>query len=103
MWRTVKVSQKELFMSLGFTTVHGVADDREAVDGRRQIGAWEVHSWGTGRLPGMAVLSAITTLQVGATLAEAPADKIAMNDAAEYLIRALQTQLKTFQQTLRAD
>jgi hypothetical protein len=90
-------------MSVGFATVHGVADDYDAVDKRRQIGAWEVHSWGDGRLPGMAALSAITTLQVGATLSEAPADKIAMNKAAEYLIDALAAQLKTFQQALAAD
>ena len=45
---------------------------------------------------GMAVLSAITTLQIGATLAPLPEDQVALNKAAEYLLSALAPQLKLF-------
>jgi hypothetical protein len=51
----------------------------------------------------MAALSAIATLQLGATLAESPADKIAMSKAAEYLTNALALQLRIFQQVLTSD
>jgi len=51
----------------------------------------------------MAVVSAITTLQIGATLTSAPADRIALNKAAEYLSDTLASQLKSFQQALIAD
>jgi hypothetical protein len=84
-----------------------VTDVRETTDKcpinkKSPIGNWEIHSWGDGAFPGMAVVSAIATLQVGATLATAPADKIALNKAAEYLQDALATQLKSFQQALSA-
>jgi len=88
-------------MSTGFA-VDAAAHDH-AAEKRSQHGDWEVHSWGNGRLPGMAAISAITTLQVGATLTEDPADKSAMSKAAEYLISALAPQLKAFQQDLSAD
>ena len=84
------------------TTVHDATDHHLAVDKRSSIGEWEVHSWGTSRLPGMAALSAIATLQLGATLAEDPADSITLNRAAEYLTSALAQQLKAFQQKLAA-
>jgi hypothetical protein len=51
----------------------------------------------------MAAVSAITALQVGATLSPAPADKIALNNAVEYLMGALAPQLESFQQALAAD
>ncbi len=58
-------------------------------DKRSPIGNWEMHSWGDGKFPGMAAVSAITSLQIGATLAPTPADKIALNRAVEYLMDAL--------------
>ncbi len=70
---------------------------------RSPIGSWEVHSCGDGDFPGMAVISAITTLQIGATLAPLPADKIAMNQAVEYLTKALAPQLKSFRHALVAE
>jgi hypothetical protein len=70
------------------------------IEKRSPIGNWEVHSCGDGEFPGMAVISAITTLQIGATLASIPADKIAMNQAAEYLMKALAPQLKSFRHAL---
>ena len=90
-------------MPTGNTAVHDATDNKRTIDKRGPIGNWEIHSWGDGAFPGMAVVSAITTLQVGATLATVPADKIAMNNAAEYLRDALATQLKSFQQALSAD
>jgi hypothetical protein len=90
-------------MPVEIANVHGETDNNRAVDKRSPIGAWEVHSWGDGRLPGMAAVSAIATLQLGATLAEVPADKLALNKAAEYLINALAPQLGTFQRALAAD
>jgi hypothetical protein len=51
----------------------------------------------------MAVLSAITTLQIGATLAPLPEDQVALNKAAEYLLSALAPQLKLLLQTLTPD
>ncbi len=46
---------------------------------------------------------AITTLQIGATLTPIPADQIALYKAAEYLLDALASQLKPFQQALAVD
>lgn len=56
---------------------------------------------GDGKFPGMAAVSAITTLQIGATLTPSPADKIALNTAAEYLMAALASQLKAFLEVIR--
>jgi hypothetical protein len=70
-------------------------------DKRSSIGNWEMHSWGDGKFPGMAAVSAITSLQIGATLAPTPADRIALNKAVEYLMDALAPQLKSFQQAIR--
>jgi hypothetical protein len=84
------------------TEVHDATDNKYPINRKSPIGNWEIHSWGDGALPGMAVISAITTLQVGATLTNVPADKIAMNKAAEYLKNALAPQLKSFQQRLSA-
>ena len=79
------------------TDVHDATDSNRIIKSG-PIGNWEVHSWGDGAAPGMAAVSAITTLQVGATLASTPEDKIAMNEAAEYLKKALASQIKSCQQ-----
>jgi len=89
-------------MSIGVVAVDCGVEDNQVVGKKSQVGDWEVHSWGNGTLPGMAAISAITTLQVGATLTEDPADKLAMNKAADYLIKALASQLKTFRKLLVA-
>jgi len=70
---------------------------------RSPMGNWEIHSWGDGRFSGMAAISAITALQVGATLTPVPEDQVALNDAAKYLLETLAPQLKSFQQALTAD
>jgi hypothetical protein len=70
---------------------------------RSPTGNWEIHSWGDGRFSGMAVISAITALQVGATLTPVPEDQIALNEAAKYLLETLAPQLRSFQQALTAD
>ncbi|HEX3968191.1 MAG TPA: hypothetical protein VHW70_09525 [Edaphobacter sp.] len=84
------------------TDFHDAADNQRPFTQKCPVGNWEIHSWGDGAVPGMAVVSAITTLQVGATLAATSADRIAMNQAAEYLKTALAPQLKSFQQSLSA-
>jgi hypothetical protein len=89
-------------MPIGTATVHCATDHNHTVDKRSSIGEWEVHSWGNSKVPGMAALSAIATLQLGATLAEDPADSITLNRAAEYLTSALAHQLKALQQKLAA-
>jgi hypothetical protein len=81
-------------------TSYKAMDSNGNIKKRNPIGNWEVHSCGDGEVPGMAVVSAITTLQIGATLASIPADKTAMNQAAEYLMKALAPQLKSFRQAL---
>ena len=83
------------------TILHDATDYRRAIDKRSPIGSWEIHSWGDGKFPGMAAVSAITTLQIGATLAPVPADKIALNKAVEYLMDALESQIKSFQEAIR--
>jgi hypothetical protein len=90
-------------MPAGTTDAHETVDSKGFSDTIRPIGNWEVHSWGDGEFPGMAAVSAITTLQVGATLTTVPADKIALNKAAEYLMDALAPQLKSFQRALSAE
>lgn len=80
------------------TDAHDATNSTRTINKSGPIGNWEIHSWGDGSGPGMAAVSAITTLQVGATLASTPEDKIAMNEAAEYLKKALASQLKSFQQ-----
>jgi hypothetical protein len=87
-------------MAIGFAIVDSAAGPCGAVDKKSQARDWEVHSCGNGNRPGMAVVSAIATLQVGATLAEDPADKIALNEAADYLISTLMPQLKAFRKAL---
>jgi hypothetical protein len=67
-----------------------------------QIGDWAIHSWGSSRFPGMAAISAIATLQLSATLSDTPADKLAMDKAAEYLTKALAPQIKSFQEASAA-
>jgi hypothetical protein len=73
-----------------------------AGDKRTQVGDWAVHSWGNAKLPGMAAISAIATLQLSATLSEVPIDKIALNKAAKYLTKALASQIESFQKSLIA-
>jgi hypothetical protein len=67
-------------------------------DKNAQAGDWAIHSWGNSKFPGMAAISAIETLQLSATLSETPTDKIAMNKAAEYLSKALASQIRSFQE-----
>jgi hypothetical protein len=90
-------------MPVESANVHGETDSNRAVDKRSTIGAWEIHSSGDSKLPCMAVVSAIATLQLGATLADVPEDKVALDKAAEYLIETLAPQLGTFQRALAAD
>jgi hypothetical protein len=75
------------------TAIKSYIEDKNA-----QAGDWAIHSWGNSKLPGMAAISAIATLQLSATLSETAADKIAMNNAAEYLTKALASQIKSFQE-----
>jgi hypothetical protein len=90
-------------MPIEIVTAREVRDEKRNTDKKSPIGNWEVHSWGHGKFPGMAAVSAITTLQIGATLSPLPADKIALNNAVEYLMDALAVQLKSFQQALAAE
>jgi hypothetical protein len=90
-------------MPIEITVAHDATDSRRAIEKRSSIGNWEVHSWGDGKFPGMAAVSAITTLQIGATLAATAADRQALNKAVDYLMDTLATQLKSFQQSLAAD
>jgi hypothetical protein len=89
-------------MSIEFATPQAAVDHDHAVDKTSHAGDWEVHFWGVDRLPGMAAVGAIATLQLGATLTEIPEEKIAMSKAAEYLTRVLAPQLKIFQRALVA-
>ena len=79
---------------------YDATDYQHAIHRRHPIGNWEIHSLGDARFPGMAVISAITALQVGATLSSVPADRIALNKAVDYLMDALAPQLESFQQAL---
>ncbi len=85
------------------TVAHDAFNNKRAIDNGNPVGSWEIHSWGDGKCSGMAVVSAITTLQIGATLTPVPADQVALNKAAEYLLDALASQLKPFLQALAAD
>jgi hypothetical protein len=58
---------------------------------------------GVGKFSGIAAISAIPTLQICATLRPVPADQIALNKAAEYLLDTLASQVKSFRQPLTAD
>src|SRR5258708_26210326 len=49
------------------TDVPDATDHQRPINKKSPVGNWEIHSWGHGAFPGMAILSAITTLQVGAT------------------------------------
>jgi len=77
--------------------------NKHATQSRSPVGDWQIHSWGNGNFSCMAAVNAITTLQIGATLAPVPADQIALNEAAEYLINALAPQLKPLRQVLAAN
>lgn len=90
-------------MPIETTVAHNATDYKQAIHRKSPIGNWEIHSWGDAKFPGMAAVSAITALQVGATLTPVPADKIALNNAVEYLMVALAPQLESFQQVLAAD
>jgi hypothetical protein len=90
-------------MPVEITVAQDAIGSKSAIDKRSKIGNWEIHFWGDSKLPGMAAVSAITTLQIGATLASVPADRIALNKAAEYLLDVLASQVKSFQQALTAD
>ena len=90
-------------MSGGTTVAQGAIRNKLAIDKRSQIGNWEIHSWGNGKFSGMAAVSAITALQIGATLTPVSADQIALNKAAEYLLDTLAPQVRSFWQALSAD
>jgi hypothetical protein len=90
-------------MPIETTVAHDATDYKHAIHRRSPIGNWEIHSWGDAKFPGMAAVSAITALQIGATLSLVPADKIALNKAAEYLMAALAPQLESFQHALAED
>ena len=90
-------------MSVETTVAHDVVDNKRATDKRSPVGSWEIHSWGDGKCSGMAAVSAITTLQIGATLTPILADQVALNKAAECLLDALASQIRPFQQALAAD
>jgi hypothetical protein len=90
-------------MSGGITVAQDAIKDKRATDKKVQIGNWEIHSWGNGKFSGMAAVSAITALQIGATLSPVSADQIALNKAAEYLLDTLAPQVKSFWQSLTAD
>lgn len=87
----------------GEATVPRDATHERVFKKRSPTGNWEIHSWGDGRFSGMAAISAITALQVGATLTPVPEDQVALNEAAKYLSAALGPQLKSFQQALTED
>ena len=83
-------------------TAYKAIDSNGNIKKGNPIGNWEIHSSGDGEFPGMAAISAITTLQIGATLASRPTDKITMNLAAEYLMKVLAPQLKSLRHALGA-
>lgn len=87
----------------GTTAAQAAIRDKSVVDKKSQIGDWEIHSWGNGKFSGMAAVSAITALQIGATLTPVSADQIALNKAAEYLLDTLATQVRSFWQALTTD
>jgi hypothetical protein len=90
-------------MPIETTVARNATDYKRVIDTKNPIGSWEMHSWGDGKLPGMAAVSAIATLQIGATLTPLQADKIALNKAVDYLMDALSSQLKSFQQAIAAE
>jgi hypothetical protein len=87
----------------GTTVAQDAIRNNRAIDKGSRIGNWEIHSWGDGKFSGMAAVSAITALQIGATLSPVSADQIALNKAAEYLLDTLAPQVRSFWQTLTAD
>jgi hypothetical protein len=89
-------------MPVESTVAHNAIDYKHAIEKRNPVGSWEIHSWGDGKSSGMAAVSAITTLQIGATLTPILADQIALNRAVEYLMEALASQLKPFQHAVAA-
>jgi hypothetical protein len=102
--KKVAKHSKESSMPVETTAAaHDAITDKRVFEKRSPIGNWEIHSWGDGKFSGMAAISAITTLQIGATLTPIPADRVALNKAAEYLLNTLASQLKSFQQALTAD
>jgi hypothetical protein len=90
-------------MPIETAVAYDATDYKHAIHRRSPIGNWEIHSWGDAKFPGMAAVSAITSLQIGATLSPVAADKIALNKAADYLMAALASQIESFQQALAAD
>jgi hypothetical protein len=90
-------------MPVESTVAHDAIDNKNAIEKRNPVGSWEIHSWGDAKSSGMAAMSAITTLQIGATLTPIPEDQIALNKAAEYLMDALASQLRPFQRAAVAD
>jgi hypothetical protein len=87
----------------GITVAQAAIRNKSVVDKKSQIGNWEIHAWGNGKFSGMAAVSAITALQIGATLTPVSADQIALNKAAEYLLDTLAPQVRSFWQALTTD
>jgi hypothetical protein len=87
----------------GTTVAQAAIGNKGVVDKKSEIGNWEIHSWGNGKFSGMAAVSAITALQIGATLTPISADQIALNKAAEYLLDTLAPQVRSFWQTSTTD
>jgi hypothetical protein len=101
--KKVAKHSKESSMPGEATVPHDAAAHERVFRKRSPTGNWEIHSWGDGRFAGMAAISAITALQVGATLTPVPEDQVALNEAAKYLSATLARQLKSFQQALTED
>ena len=90
-------------MPAGTAVAQGAISNKRAIAKKSQFGNWEIHAWGDGKFSGMAAVSAITTLQIGATLTPVSADQIALNKAAEYLLDTLASQVKSFLQAVTAE
>jgi len=101
--KKVTKHSKESSMPVEATAAHDAITDKRVSKKRSPTGNWEIHSWGDGRFSGMAAISAITALQVGATLTPISEDQVALNKAANYLLEMLAPQLKSFRQALTAD
>ena len=85
-------------------TAHGGAfvliGNTHVVPRQSLVGDWEGTQWGDGKFPGVVSVSAIATLRQFASIADAPAVKMALNSAADDLTRTLADQIESFQRAL---